>query len=83
MPLLLDLDPASSSQVPRSLSVSLVYKFVKSTTNPAVKSKLNSRMDIFGASYKSDVLQDDQLKNDHPLGVPLPSLYSVELHCNV
>ena len=77
---LLALGPASLPQLLRSRGVGVVYEFVKCTTIPGVKSELESRANIFGASDESDMLQDNRLKNDHPLGVPFPSLYAVKFH---
>ena len=42
---------------------------------------LNLSAHIFGASDESDVLQDNRLKNDHPIGIPFPSFYAVEICC--
>ena len=82
MTLLLTLYPLRYPQVPHSRSVSVIDDFVKRTTITEVKSEINLRANIFGASDKSDALQDDWLKNDHPLGITLPSSYAVDLHCD-
>ena len=80
MMLLLALEPVSLLQVPRSCSVHVVHDLVKHTTIPSAELELDSRVRIFGTSDELDVLQDDRLKNDHPLGVTLPILYAVDLH---
>ena len=80
MTLLIALDSAISPQAPYSLGVSVVYKFVKCTTIPAADSKHYARANIFGVINVLGALQDHQLKNDHPLGVPLPSVYTIKLH---
>ena len=81
MELILDLGPASSPWLPRSRSVCVIYEFFKRTTIPAVKSELDLRAIVFGASKESDVLQDDRLKNYHPIGVPLPRSRAFKIHC--
>ena len=80
MPFLCALGPASLPQVPRSRGVGIVCKFVKRTTIPGVESGLDLRVNIFGASDESEALQDNRLKNDHPLGVPFPSSYAIEIY---
>ena len=80
MTLLLALGTARLSQVPHIRGVSGIYEFVKCTTIPGVESKLNSRANIFGARYESDILQDNRLKTYHLLDIPLPSLYAVKIH---
>ena len=59
MTLLLALDPANSPWVPHSRGAGVVYNFVKRTMIPEVESKLGLRANIFGASDKSDALQDN------------------------
>ena len=81
MALLLALDPVSSPCITPNDGASVVYKFVKSTMIPAVESKIGLCKNIFGASDELDALQDNCLKNDHPIGVPLLSLYDAKLHC--
>ena len=78
MALLHILSPASPLQVSRSRGVVVVNGSVKRSTIPRGKSGINSCTNIFGASNKSDVLQDNRLKNDHPLSVPFLILYAVE-----
>ena len=75
MTLLLTLDPASSPQVPHSCGVSVDYDFVRKTMITEVESELNLLVNIFGTSDGSDALQDDWLKNDHLIGVPLLRSY--------
>ena len=57
--LLLTLDPTSSPQLPHCLSVRVIYKLVKRTTIPEVKSKLDLHANIFGAIEEFDTLQYD------------------------
>ena len=83
MTLLLALDPRSFSQESRSCVKCVFHDLFKCPTIPSVKSKLYARANIFGVINSLVVLQDDQLKNDHPLVVPLPSLYIFELHWEV
>ena len=68
-------------QVPPSHSVGVVRNFVKRSTIPRGKSGINSRANIFGASYESDALQDNRLEKYHPIGIPFPRLYAFELLC--
>ena len=78
---ILSLVAASFPQVPCIRSVSAIYDLVKHTMILAVDLELDLRVNIFGAGDDSDAFQDYRLKNDHPLGVPLPIPYAVELHC--
>ena len=79
--LLRALGPAILVRLPRSRVVGVVYELIKRTTILGVESGLDSRGNIFGTSNDSDALHDNRLKNDHPIGVPFPSSYAVELHC--
>ena len=80
MMLLLTLSPARFPQVSRSRGVHVVHEFVKCYMIPEVELEIDLRANIFGVSDRLDTLQDDKLKNDHPLNIPLPSLYSIEIH---
>ena len=80
MALLCTLVPTILPQLLPSRSVGVVYKFVKCTTIPGVESGLDLRVNIFGASDESEALQDNRLKNDHPLGVPFPSSYAIKIY---
>ena len=80
MNFLLALVPAIPPQVRCSRGVGVVYKFVICTIIPEVELELDLRVNIFFTSDESDALQDNRLKNDHPLGVTLPSLYAAQLH---
>ena len=64
MALILALGTISPPHVSRSHSVGVVYEFFKRTTIPGV-------VNIFGASDKSDALQDNWLKNDPPIGIEI------------
>ena len=77
MTLLLALGQVIPPQVPLSHGVGVFYKFVKRAMIPAVKSELYLHANLFGASDKSDALQYNQLKNDHPLYVPLLIPYAL------
>ena len=81
MALLLALNPKISSQVPNSRGVSVIYEFTKGTTITAVELELDLRSNIFGTSDDSYELQDNRLKIDQPLGVPLLRSYAVKIHC--
>ena len=80
MTLQLTLDPTSSSKVSRRRVECVFHEFVKCTTIPAADSKHYARANMFGVINVLGALQDHQLKNDHPLGVPLPSVYTIKLH---
>ena len=80
MTLLLALGPERFIQVSRSYSVRVVQEFVKYATIPEVKSKLDLRSNMFGVMNGLGALQDEQLKNNHLLGVPLQILYAIDLH---
>ena len=62
MALLPALDTASSTQVPRSHGVNVVYEFFKHTTIPAVESELDLCTNILGTGDRSDTFQDDRPK---------------------
>ena len=64
------------------VSVLDVYltNFVKLCTIPVVESKNYARMNMFGVINALGALQDGRLKNDHPLRVSLPILYTAKLH---
>ena len=76
MTFILALDPAS---FPQGI-VRVFHEFAKSATIPAVESKLYLHANLFGVINILGVLQDDRLKNGHPLAVPLPISYTIELH---
>ena len=81
MMLLLVFNPANLLQIPCSNCVGFVYKFIKCSMISGGELGLNLRANIFGVSHKSDALQDNRLKNDHPFGVPFLRSYDVELRC--
>ena len=80
MTLLLTLDPTRFPQESCSHVKCVFHEFAKHTTIPAVKYKLYSRATMFSINNGLGTFQDDQLKNDHPLIVPLPSSYTVNIH---
>ena len=69
------------TQVPLSHGIWVVCKFVEWSTIPWVESGIDSHVNILGASYKADVLQNNLLKNDQPLVVPFTTSYAIELQC--
>ena len=71
--------PASLLRVSCSRGVGVIKELVKCSTISRSKLDINSRANIFGASDESDMLQDNRIKNYHPLGIPFPSLYTIEL----
>ena len=79
MMLLHILITASSHQISRRRGIGVTYEFVKRSTITQVESGINFCADILGTSNKSDELQDNCLKNNHPISVLLPMLYDVQL----
>ena len=75
------LIPAIPPQVFCSPGVVVTYEFVKRSIIPGVESGINLRANIFGASDESDELQDNYMKNDLLLGVPLPRSYVIDICC--
>ena len=71
--------PVIPPQVFLSHSIVVTYKFIKRSAVPRVDFRINSRANIFGVSYESDALQNNYLKNDHTLGIPLLTLYVLKL----
>ena len=53
--------------------VGVTYKFIKNSSIPQVESIINSCKNIFCASYELDAFHGKFLKNDHIIGVPLPT----------
>ena len=80
MTFLIALDPAIFPQVSHSHIKCVVHKFFKVPTIPEVESKQYARVNMCGIINALGVLQDNRLKNEHPLRVILPSLCPVELH---
>ena len=80
MTLLLGLDPVSFPQVSRSCIKYFFLYFIKRLTIPAVGLKQYARVIMFGIINALGTLQDNWLNNNHPLKVPLPSLYTIEIH---
>ena len=72
---------ASPPQVSCIGSVEVTYEYVTLSTIPRVKSGINSRAIISDASNESDALQDNFLRINHLIGVPLLSSYTVDLRC--
>ena len=71
--------PVGSTQIHHSCGIIFVYKLVKRSFVPQVKPGIDSRANIFGATYKAGAFQNIHLKNDHPLGISLPTSYAVKL----
>ena len=67
-------------QVSRKRGVGVTYESIKRSNVPWVESSINSCANIFGASYESDRLKNDPLKNDHTIDVTLPTLYAIDIH---
>ena len=70
---------ASPPQVSFSHGTGVTDEFVKLSTNPRGKSGINLHANIFVTINELDVLQDNYLKNNHPISVPFRSLYAIEL----
>ena len=81
MTLLHILIPTVSPQVPRSRGIRVTYNLVECSAVPRVKLRIYLRTNIFGASYEADTLQNNRLKNDHLLIVPLLTLHAVNIRC--
>ena len=77
--LLLVLSPAGYTQLHRSHSLGVIYKFDKRYAVPQVKLGIDSRANIFGASYEADALQNNRLKKDLSISVSFMTLYAVKL----
>ena len=80
MTFLLTLGTVKFPQLYRGCGVHVVHEFVKRASIPVVKSKLNLRANMLGIINDLSVLQDDQLKNNHPLRVTLIISYAIEIH---
>ena len=59
---------------------SVFHEFSKQPTITEVISNLYARANMFDVIYSLGTFKYDQLKNDRPLRVPIPSSYTVELH---
>ena len=77
MTLLLALYPAIFYQGYRSRVKCVFQKFVKNVMIPVVMSKRYVHVNMVGVINALGTFQDDQLKNDDPLRVLLPSLCTV------
>ena len=77
MTLLLALGTVIFPQVSCDRGVCVVNLFVKRAKIPTVESKTDSCTNMFGVINCLGALQNDQLKNDHPLGVLLPMSYAI------
>ena len=80
MSLILALGPARFLQVSRGRGVHVVHEFIKRATITAVESKFYLCANMFGVINGLGALQDERLKNNHPLGVPFPILHTIKLH---
>ena len=69
----------SSLQVPRSHVVVFVYKFIKFSAVPQVKSGIDLCAKIDDSSYEADTFQNNPLKDDNLIVIPFLTLYNVEL----
>ena len=79
MTLLRILIPASSTQVSRRRGAGVTYDFIKFSMISRVESGINLPVNIFGASNESEAFQDNRLKKNNPISVPLLISYNVEL----
>ena len=77
---LLALYNASFHHDSQSHIKSFFHEFVKQSTIQTVKSKLYACTNLLDVTNGLGVLQDDQMKNDHPLTVPLLVSYIFKLH---
>ena len=80
MTFLRSLIPAKFSEVPHGEVIRVFHELVKPSMIPLVESKQNTLSNlrvIFNALCLSE---DNVLKNDHPLSVPLPGTYPVKLY---
>ena len=80
MTLLLALDTARFPDEYCSQVVHVFHEFFKCATIPAVDTKLYAHANMFGIINGLGAFQYEQLKEDHPLGVPLLSLYTIKIH---
>ena len=80
MMLLHILSSTSFSQVPHGGVIRFFHKLVKRSTIPQVKLEKNAHSDLRGIVDALGVLEDNRLKKDHPLSVPLPSTYPVKFY---
>ena len=71
--------PAGSTQVPHIRGIRVIYRFFKRSAVSQSKLSIKWCANIFRASYESDALQNNSLKNDRPLCVTFPISYAVDL----
>ena len=72
--------PPGSPYLPLTRIIGLNNKFVELSAVQPVESGIYLRVNLFGASYETDALKNDCLKNDRPLSVSFPTSYAVKLH---
>ena len=65
---------------PHSFSVEAEYDIVILSLIPKVDLGINLRTNYFGISDKLDSLQENGLKNNHPIGFLFPTSYAVKIH---
>ena len=76
------LSPMGSPWVRRSRGIGVIYNIGERFSVPQVESGIYSRTNIFGASYKADVLQNNRPKNDWLLSVPFTTSYAIKICSN-
>ena len=81
--------PKGSPQVHRSRGVGVIYKFIERSSVTQVKSVIaqvksgiDSRANILGASYNEDALHTNRMKSNHLLSVPFPISYTFVICSN-
>ena len=80
MTLLLSLNSTSFSNVSHSGVILVFYKIIKCPTISAIDSKQYALSNLHGIINALCAWEDNGLKNDHPLGVPLPLTNPVKLY---
>ena len=67
------LIPTRFSEVLHGVVIRVLHKLVKRSTIPQVELKQNTLLDLCGIINALGVLEDNGLKNNHPIIVTLPS----------
>ena len=80
MTLLLCLTPANFSKVSHCEIVRVFHELVKRPTMTEIELKQYALSNLRGIINALCVLEDNGLKNDHPLSVPLPSTNPVKFY---
>ena len=80
MTFLCNLSNKIFSEVPHVGFIRVFHKLVKRSAIPQVKSKQNALSNLRGNVNALCTLEDNGLKSDHPLSVPLPSTDPVKFY---